>query len=95
LRDLPQQKNPMGLCWGSSPFLSVPTFPWKYFSFAKQERSEKIKRELFAQGEVPVLVCSPEVQKHPQEPLPWENALVQEPPLQHVLTLESRLSAQL
>jgi hypothetical protein len=47
LRDLPQQKNPIGLCRGSSPFLSVAIFSWKYFSFAKQERSEKIKRELF------------------------------------------------
>jgi hypothetical protein len=31
-------------------------FPWKYFFSMKWERSKEIKRELLAQGEVPVLL---------------------------------------
>jgi hypothetical protein len=31
LRDLPKQKNPRGLCQGSSPNLDVPIFPWNLF----------------------------------------------------------------
>jgi hypothetical protein len=36
----------------------------------KWERSKEIKRELLMEGEVPVLVHSPEVWEHPQVPLP-------------------------
>jgi hypothetical protein len=45
-------------------------FPWKYFFSLKHERSEEIKRELFMQGEVPILMHSPEVWEHPWVPLP-------------------------
>ncbi len=50
---------------GSSPISYVPKFPQKYFLSTKRERSQAIKRELFAKGEVPILVCSPEVWEHP------------------------------
>jgi hypothetical protein len=39
-------------------------FPWKYFFSTKWERSKEIKRELFTQGEVSVLMHSLEVQEH-------------------------------
>jgi len=61
LSDLPLQKNGRDYAKGAPPVLYVPTFPWKYFFSIKQERSKEIKRELFMQGEVPILVCSPEV----------------------------------
>jgi hypothetical protein len=46
---------------GSSPISFVPTFPQKYLFSTKREGSQEIKRELFAKGEVHILVCSPEV----------------------------------
>ncbi len=88
LRDLSQQKNPGALCLGSSP-----NFIWShgfyfilfiYLFFTRNgKESEEIKRKLFVK-EVPVFVHSPEVWEHPRPrlPLPRENALVQEPPLQ-------------
>jgi hypothetical protein len=36
------------------------------FSFTKWERREEIERELFMEGEVPVLVHSLEVWEHPR-----------------------------
>ncbi len=62
--------------------LPIPIFPWKYFFFYEMEKSEEIKRELFAEGEeVPVLMHSPEVWEHRQAhilgcPSPHENALL-------------------
>jgi hypothetical protein len=58
----PQQKNPGALAGGAPLILHVPTFPWKYFFSTKRQRSKEIKREY---GEVLILVCSHEVQKHP------------------------------
>jgi hypothetical protein len=62
LRDLPQ-------------FYMFPCSHQNMFFSKKWERSEefflkRVKRELFTQGEVPVLVCSPEVWEHP-----WAHAL--------------------
>jgi hypothetical protein len=47
----------------------------------KQERTEEIKRELFTEGEVLVLMCSPKVFRNtlrltPSVPLHEENTLV-------------------
>jgi hypothetical protein len=36
-------------------------FPWKFFFSTKRDRREEIKRELFGEGEVPVLLRSAEV----------------------------------
>jgi maltose-binding protein MalE len=41
-------------------------FPWNYYFLTKQDKSDEIKRELFTQGEVPVLVYSPQVWEHPE-----------------------------
>jgi len=41
----------------------------------KRARREEIKRELFIEGEVPMLMCSPEVWEHPRVPFPQENTL--------------------
>ncbi len=53
----------------------------KIFLFYEMEKSEEIKRELFGEGEVPVLMHSPEVWEHRQAhilgcPSPQENALL-------------------
>jgi hypothetical protein len=69
------RRNPRVICWGSSPNLicsHVPMFPWKYFFSVKWERSKEIKRELFAQREVPVLMHSPEVWE--QAPREWSSS---------------------
>jgi hypothetical protein len=66
LRD--QQKNPKVLCQGCSPQFYVPTFPWNFILFMKQERGEEIKKKV-TEGEVPVLVHSPKVWEHPWVPL--------------------------
>jgi hypothetical protein len=86
LRDLPQQKNPRALCWVSFQILNDPMFPWKYFFSTKQKRSEEIKRELFTQEEILVLMHSPEVREtpsgsRPRVPLTQENALIHKPAL--------------
>jgi len=68
LRDLPPAENPRAYYAGGASqfYLYVPMFAWKYFFSMKRERSEEIKRELFVEGEVPVLVHSPsEVWEHP------------------------------
>ncbi len=70
---------------GVPSILYVPTFPWKYFFCMKQERTHEIIRGLFPQGEVLILVGSPQVQEHSGAhwlPLPQENTLLEEPPLQ-------------
>ncbi len=59
---------------GSPPIFYVPTFPWKYF-FSMNEKEAKERELYFTQGEVPVLLCSPEVQEHPWVPLPQEKAV--------------------
>jgi hypothetical protein len=80
LRDLLQQEEPKGIVLGELPkFLYVPTFPCKYFFSTKRERREEIKRELFTEGKVPVLVRSPKAQEHPGAH-PQENTLVQNLP---------------
>jgi len=67
---------------GASQFYMFPCLHGK--------RSEEIKRELFIQGEVPVLVHSPsEVWEHPRGhhargcPFLWRMHFYREPPLQH------------
>ncbi len=61
----PSSKRTLGhYVKGAPPILYVPTFPWKYFFFMKQERREEIKRELFMQGEVLVPMHSPKVWEH-------------------------------
>jgi hypothetical protein len=65
LRDLAQLKNPRGLCRGSSANFSCSHNPTKIISFlGNMKESRKQKRELFTEGEVAVLVRSPEVREH-------------------------------
>jgi hypothetical protein len=58
------------------------------FFSTKQKRSKEIKRELFTQGDVLVLMRSPEVGEHPQAhalwcvPLTQDSALIHKPALQ-------------
>jgi hypothetical protein len=55
--------------------------------FKKTRRKEwrKEKEEIITYIEVPILMCSPSVEKHPRATLPEENALIWEPPLQHLM----------
>jgi len=43
----PPAETPGHYANGAPPILYVPTFPWKYFFFMKQERSKEMKIELF------------------------------------------------
>ncbi len=71
------------MIWGISANFIRSHISMEIFLFYEWEGSKEIEWELFTQGEVPVLLCSPEVREHPWVPFPQEKALVWQPPLQH------------
>jgi len=72
LRDLlPQPKNPRALCRGGGGALSIYMFPCSHgnISFLRNDKEggNKKKSVVYVRGgEVPVLVCSLEIQQHPR-----------------------------
>ncbi len=66
LRDLPQQKNPRVLCWGSSLNYICSHVPMEIFGFYEmRKKGGNKKRVVYVKG-VPILVRSSEVWEHPR-----------------------------